>query len=69
MRDLLFTRCGLDAGWRDTRRSHESYLAEVGAEIQILFLKSIGLRLECIMIDILHTVDLGIAAHIIGISF
>ena len=66
---LLFTRCGPDAGWRATRRSHESYLAEIGANIPILFLIAIGLRLECVMIDILHTVDLGVAAHIIGNMF
>ena len=37
--------------------------------IPILLAKVIGFRLECIMVDVLHTVDLGIAAHIIGNAF
>lgn len=69
---LKFVRCGDDAGWRPTRRTHESYLAELlakGIPIPILFALCVGLRLECIMIDILHTVDLGVAAHVIGNVF
>ena len=31
-----------------------------------LFATVTGLRLECVMIDVLHTVDLGIAAHIVA---
>ena len=34
--------------------------------IPILLSLAVGMRLEMVMIDILHTVDLGIAAHIIG---
>ena len=32
----------------------------------VLLAKVIGLRLECIMVDVLHTVDLGVAAHVVG---
>ena len=32
----------------------------------MLLASVLGLRLECVMIDILHTVDLGIGAHKIG---
>jgi hypothetical protein len=57
-----------DAGWRATRRTHESYcghLERIGKPISALF-QATGFRLEFVMIDVLHTVDLGIASHIIG---
>ena len=44
--------------WRATRRPHESWLAELTAthrEVPAIFV--VGLRLECIMIDVLHTLD------------
>ena len=60
---------GLTAGWRGTIRSHEQYLAEMAAAGQrpaILLKEALGIRLECTMIDVLHTVDQGIASHIIA---
>ena len=66
---LRFTACGTAAAWRATRRSHESYLLELaadGKEVPILLEQTMGLRLDCIMIDVLHTVDQGFASHIIG---
>ena len=69
-----FFSCGLDAGWRLTRRTHVGYLSEeraAGGSPSILFSAdgAHGLRLECVMIDVLHAVDQGIASHIIGSVF
>ena len=57
------------AGWRRTRRTHAIYVASMarsGRELPTLLAKVVGLRLECIMIDILHCVDQGVASHVIG---
>lgn len=64
--DLLFTDCSPTAGWRETRRDNDMYLADLekrGVAPCALF-KATGFRLEAIMVDVLHTVDLGITAHI-----
>lgn len=64
-----WTACGDDAGWRNTRWTHETYLDHLRANnliVPLLFILVIGFRLECVMIDVLHTVDLGTASHIIG---
>ena len=66
---LSWTNCSPDAGWRDTLWTHDAYVAHLldqGRPIPILLSLVIGLRLESIMIDVLHTIDLGVAAHIIG---
>ena len=71
-RRLAWTQLGPDAGWRDTRWTHESYLAFLVAAamfVPTLLTAVTGLRLECIMIDVLHAVDLGITSHIIGNVF
>ena len=68
----VYTRADLAAGWRGTRRTHESYTKELkdrGKELPPLLALVIGLRLECIMIDILHTVDQGVASHVIANIF
>ena len=70
--DLSFTSCGSDAAWRRTMQTHESWIAELeaeGKELPALMQRVVGLRLESVMVDILHTVDLGIGAHIIGNIF
>ena len=49
--------------------SHESYMTFLrtsGLAIPVLFTVAIGFRLECVMIDVLHTVDQGVASHVIG---
>ena len=69
IRALSWTNCNADAPWRHTVWTHESYmtfLREGGFAVPVLLSQVVGFRLECIMIDILHTVDLGVAAHIIG---
>ena len=69
---LSFTDCSPTAAWRATRRTHEGFLRELrraGKALPIMFQKVKGLRLECIMIDVLHTVDQGIASHIFGNVF
>ena len=66
---LSFSDCGPDAPWRATRHTHESYLemlAARGQQVPVLFQKALGMRLEMVAIDTLHTVDLGIALHIGG---
>ena len=67
-----FTSCGPDASWRTTRRTHESYLAELsvaGRRVPVLLARIVGLRLSSIMIDVLHCVDQGVASHIVGNIF
>ena len=67
--DLRYTHCGRDAPWRKTRLSHERYLRwqlKHGKAAGPICLAVLGLRLECCRIDTLHTVDLGVAAHIIA---
>ena len=51
------------------RWTHETYIADRrarGQGVPILFRDALGLRLECVMIDVLHCVDQGIASHLIG---
>ena len=69
IQSVAWTDCGPRAGWRDTRWSHEGYLAFLrasGFAIPVLLMLVIGFRLECVAIDVLHTVDQGVASHIIG---
>ena len=66
---LAWVKFGLDAGWRRTRWSHEGYLRFLrrgGFAIPALLVLAIGFRLDCVMIDVLHTVDQGVASHIIA---
>ena len=66
---LRWANTAEDAGWRETYCAHESYrahLAAGGLPWPVLLLHAVGLRVESITIDVLHTVDQGIAAHIIG---
>ena len=37
--------------------------------VSLLLSMAIGMRLECIMVDVLHTVDLGVTLHILGNIF
>ena len=67
-RDYLWTDMNRDAGWRATCWSHEEYvrhLAERGQETPNLFLAE-GLRVEFVMVDVLHAVDLGVSSHVVG---
>ena len=69
--ELTFTDFSQTAKWRTTRRTHASYLAELerdGKVVPALF-GAVGLRIEAVMVDILHTVDLGITAHIVANMF
>ena len=72
IRDLAFSNFATNSRWRNTRWSHESYLAHLralGLAIPALLVCIIGFRLECVMVDTLHTVDQGVASHIIGNVF
>ena len=69
--ELIFSRSGPTAGWRATIKTHASYVAELaaaGKPIPIL-LRSLTLRLEGIMIDPMHTIDQGIAPHLLANVF
>ena len=60
------------AGWRGTLWTHEAYLAHLiarGETVPVLLALVLGMRLECIMIDTLHSVDQGVTAHIVGNIF
>ena len=66
---LAWENCSPDAGWRDTVWEDESYrafLRESGLAVPALLRHAIGTRIECIKVDVLHTVDLGVGAHIVG---
>ena len=68
---FLWTNMGPDAPWRASVWSHSQYLdclREEGSLPPLLF-GVIGLTLQCIHIDVLHTVDQGVASHIIGNVF
>ena len=70
-RDLAWTDFSETAGWRSTVWEHEGYMQHLrlhGKSIPALFAAKgvIGLRLENVMIDILHTVDQGLGSSVIG---
>jgi hypothetical protein len=67
--DLTWTDFTPTAHWRRTLWTHESYIAYLrhnGLAVPMLFRIALGLRLECTMVDVLHTVDLGLTGHICG---
>ena len=69
--DVRFFLVGPNAEWRDMRWTHESYLSQIAAgrlNLPTVF-EAIGLRVECVMIDVLHTVDQGVASHVIANMF
>ena len=49
-----------------THATYMHYLRRAGRAIPVLFECVIGLRLENVMVDVLHTVDQGVASHIIA---
>ena len=66
---LAWSHFGPGAGWRKTRWTHESYMRYLrlaGLAIPALFAVAIGFRLDCVMIDVLHTVAQGVASHIVA---
>ena len=63
---LKWQDAGSGAGWRGTRRTQESWKAEMGGKLPILFLLTIGLTISCVMVDTLHAVDLGAAPRVLG---
>jgi hypothetical protein len=67
--DLAWHNFRPDAPWRAAMWTDESYRAHLlaqGLPIPALLLHAIGLRLDCVMPDVLHTVDLGVSAHVVG---
>ena len=69
---LLWQDFGKAAGWRSTKRSHSSFMAELrdaGIPKPRIFTAVIGLTLSCITVDVLHCVDLGVSAALVGNIF
>ena len=68
---MIWTKRGPYAGSRGTERTHASYIVELvaqGKELPRLFrIKS--LKLEGVMIDVLHAVDQGVASRVIANVF
>ena len=61
-----------NANWQSTRFTDESYRAHMtalGISLPLLLLLVVGLRLECISIDMLHAFDLGLGSHVVGNTF
>ena len=59
---LFWTAVGDSAGLRATRRTHAPYVAELLAQrrpVPPLFSVVIGVLLSCVMVDVLHCMDLG----------
>ena len=70
--DLLYTDCSPTAGWRATHLTNTDYRRQLRREhlaVPALLGRVIGMRLECIMVDVLHTVDQGVASHVIANIF
>ena len=68
---MKYSRFDKLAPWRSTKQTHEKYLAGLrlaGILVPVLFM-CLGFRIECVMADVLHCVDLGIASHIVGNIF
>ena len=66
---LRYSRSDCGAPWRETRLTHEQYLRLVRAAGELLcpwFAYTVGLRIECLLVDVLHAVDLGVMAHLVG---
>ena len=69
---LLWHDFSRGAGWRRTIRTHRSWEGELrsrGSMIPLIFQLVIGLTLSCVAIDVLHVLDLGVAAHVLGNLF
>eukprot|EP00959_Pyramimonas_sp_CCMP1952_P452710 9467039-Pyramimonas_sp.AAC.1 len=67
--ELLWTNFADDAPWRSTlftRETHRDFLRPRGQAIPTLLNYVRGLRLENIMVDVPHAIDLGVAAHTLG---
>jgi hypothetical protein len=72
IRHLAFTNTRPDAPWRRTIWSHATrmeYLRNAGLILPVLFVAMIGFTLECLHIDVLHTVDQGFSTHLVGNVF
>ena len=66
--DRCFSRADLGAGWRSTTDTHTSYLLSCRRDGRNIsnFFKIVSFRFEGIMVDILHSLDLGVSSHLIA---
>jgi hypothetical protein len=66
---LRYTDVTSSAGWRKTLRTTSFYAKELesrGKSLPVLLSSITGFGLQHVMIDTLHTVELGVASHIVG---
>ena len=70
-RDRLWTQFGPDAGWRQNMFTHATWIEYcLGKGKGVVLLTQIdGFVLGMVHIDVLHTVDQGVASHVIGNIF
>jgi hypothetical protein len=65
---LVWTNGGADAPWRRTLCTHESYIADLHRDgrrpASIFAIRT--LRLEGVLADVMHTMDLGVTSHVCG---
>ncbi len=66
-----FRDCSLNAKWRETRRGVQDFLAEQAQNgiVPSRIFSVPGFRPACVMVDWLHTLDLGISQDIVGQLF
>ena len=67
--ELKYSRFDRYAPWRATRLTHELYVwlqERANVDLPVIFQKIIGFRIEQVMSDSLHTVELGVGSHILG---
>ena len=65
--DLRLGNVRPDAPWRSTIFNHHTRLAyclAAGMMLPVFFTALIGFRLECVHVDTLHTVELGMGSHV-----
>ena len=69
--ELKHSRFDRYAPWRVTRLTHEAFLRLFldPRDIPVIFAKVVGFRVEQVMGDSLHTVEMGVGSHILGNIF
>lgn len=68
---MFWTDFNSSAGWRSALWSHEDYIAHLESQGKCCpeIFEIVGLRLDMIVPDVLHAIDLGVSAHIVANVF
>ena len=69
--NLFWTDFNPSAGWRSALWSHEGYIAHLESQGKCApeIFEIVGLRLDMVVPDVLHAIDLGVSAHIVANIF